>query len=434
MSDLVTPAPAVRRARLGRRLPLTVTSSFWGKLGGMVTGTMFARAIGFLFPVLLTHWEAKAAFGVIYFFIGAGFLVAEFSTSTYPVAMITLGAGERGTVPVGRWFAAASVGSIPAVLVAVIFGEILSYLAGAPAGLMTVVVLGLSLDGFYFSALTTLEEYRLTVVYRCIANTGQLILLACAVAAGIASIGVVLAIYGLIYVVPIAAIEIYRGPVRTAGWRRSGASADRIRRLTSFAVPSLIAGLSYGVIFGGDVFLVRLLAQQDSAVYAAARALAVPLIIAPTAIGTVVQPETAGAAPEAQWAMLRRVLAAGVGIAVIGSLVYAVLAGPLVSLFYGHDYEAAASQLRLVAVALALLGVHTLLQYWCLGAGLPRLPAISLALGAAITAAVGFVAVPRLGGAGAALAIAVGMTIAAGVLLALIRRRLAHGAQPGGPQ
>jgi O-antigen/teichoic acid export membrane protein len=428
LADLITPAPSVRGTRSVQRLPFTVSNSFWGKLGGMVTGTMFARAIGFLFPVLLTHLETRPAFGLIYFFIGAGFLVSEFSTSTYPVAMITLGAGERGAVPVGRWFSAAALGSVPAVLVAVICGEFLSYVAGAPAGLMTVVVLGLSLDGFYFSALTTLEEYRLTVVYRCIANIGQLVLLACAVAAGVASVGVVLAIYALIYVVPIAAIEAYRGPVRVAGWRRTGASAARIRRLTSFAIPSLVAGLSYGVIFGGDVFLVRLLARADSAVYAAARALAVPLIIAPTAIGTVVQPETAGAAPEDQWRMLQRVLAAGVGIALIGTLAYAALAGPLVSLFYGHDYLEAASQLRLVAAALAVLGVHTLLQYWCLGAGLPRLPAVSLVCGATIAAAVGVFAVPRLGGNGAAIAIAVGMTAAVGILLALIRQRLAMGA------
>ena len=212
MADLVTPAPPVGGTQLVRRLPLTVSSSFWGKLGGMVTGTMFARAIGFLFPVLLTRWESRQAFGLIYFFIGAGFLVAEFSTSTFPVAMITLGAGERGAVPIGRWFSAAAVGSIPAVLVALICGECLSYLAGAPAGLMSVVVLGLSIDGFYFSALTTLEEYRLTVVYRCIANIGQLILLACAVVAGVASVGVVLAIYSLIYFVPIAAIEAVPRP------------------------------------------------------------------------------------------------------------------------------------------------------------------------------------------------------------------------------
>ena len=69
---------------------------------------------------------------------------------------------------------------------------------------------------------------------------------------------------------------------------------DRIRTLTVFSAPSLVAGLSYGAIFGGDIFLVRVLARDDSAAYGAARALAVPLIIAPTAIGTVVQPGTAG--------------------------------------------------------------------------------------------------------------------------------------------
>ena len=274
------------------------------------------------------------------------------------------------------------------------------------------MVLGLSIDGFYFSALTALEEYRMTIVYRCIANTAQLVLLAGAVASGLASVGVVLAIYALIYLVPIAAIEVYRGPIRASAGRWRPASIHRIKRLSTFAVPSLAAGLSYGAIFGGDVFLVRLLAPQDSAIYGAARALAVPLIIAPTAIGTVIQPKTAGATAEEQWAMLRRVVGAGIGIAVIGTLIYAVLAGPAVSLFYGHAYDQAAPQLRLVAAALAVLGVHTLLQYWCLGAEIPRLPAISLACGASIAAALGFLLVPPLGGSGAAIAIAVGMTIA----------------------
>jgi O-antigen/teichoic acid export membrane protein len=403
-------------------------------LGKMVTGTMFARAIGFLFPVLLAHWESRQAFALIYFFIGVGFLVAEFSTSTFPVAMITLAArdGRNRDGEVGAWFAAAARASIPAVLVAAVCGECLAYVAGAPAGLMTVVVVGLSIDGFYFSALTALEEYRLTIVYRTLANTGQLVLLGLAVILGVATVGVVLTIYSAVYLIPIVAIEAHRRPVRATVRRWRHAGDDRIRRLTSFAVPSLLAGLSYGVVFGGDVFVVRLLARHDSATYSAARALAVPLIIAPTAIGTVVQPRTAGATREEQWAMLRRVLAAGIGIALVGTLAYAAFAEPLVSLFYGHAYEGAAPELRLVAAALAVLGVHTLLQYWCLGAGFPGLPAISLACGASITVAIGFLVVPRLGGTGAAIAIAAGMTVAAGILLVLIRRQLTRAPTPCG--
>lgn len=415
---------SARGTLLARRLTTSATASFWGMLGGMVTGTMFARAIGFMFPVLLARWEPRPAFALIYFFIGVGFLVAEFSTATYPVAMITLAAGDREAGQAGHWFTAALLGSIPAVIIAAVCGECLSYFAGAPAGLMTVVVVGLSIDGFYFSALTALEQYRLTIVYRTLANTGQLALLAAAVIVGIASVGVVLAIYAFIYLVPIAAIEVHRGPVRAAVGRWSPAGTARIRRLTRFAAPSLAAGLSYGAVFGGDVFLVRLLARHDSAIYSAARALAVPMIIAPTAIGTIVQPRTAGATREEQWAMLRHALTAGVVIALIGTLAYAVLAGPLVSLFYGHAYERSAPELRLVAAALAVLGVHTLLQYWCLGAGFPRLPAISLGCGAALTALLAFLVVPRLGGSGAAIAIAAGMTVGVGVLLVLIRWQL----------
>ena len=424
LADSVTQTVSARGTLLARRLTTSASASFWGMLGGMVTGTMFARAIGFLFPVLLARWESRPAFAVIYFFIGVGFLVAEFSTATDPVAMITLAARDRAAGQAGHWFAAALVGSIPAVLVAAVFGECLSYFAGAPAGLMTVVVVGLSIDGFYFSALTALEQYRLTIVYRTIANAGQLALLAAAVIFGIASVGVVLAIYAFIYLVPIAAIELHRRPVRGAVGRWSPARAARITRLTRFAAPSLAAGLAYGAVFGGDVFLVRPLARHDSATYSAARALAVPLIIAPTAIGTIVQPRTAGATREEQWAMLRHVTAAGVMIALIGTLAYVALSGALVSVFYGHAYARAAPELRLVAAALAVLGVHTLLQYWCLGAGFPRLPAISLGCGAALTALLAFLMVPRLGGSGAAIAIAAGMTVAVGVLLVLIRRHL----------
>jgi O-antigen/teichoic acid export membrane protein len=424
LADSATHTVTARRALLAQRLTTTVSSSFWGMLGGMVTGTMFARAIGFVFPVLLAHWESKPVFALTYFFIGVGFFVAEISTATFPVAMITLAARERRAGDVGCWFAAAAAGSVPAILAAAICGECLSYLVGAPAGLMSIVVIGLSIDGFYFSALTALEEYRLTIVYRALANAVQLAFLAGAVIAGIASVGVVLAIYAFVYLVPIFAIEVYRGPVRAACHWCKRPSGRRIRRLTGFALPSLAAGLSYGAIFGGDVFVVRLLARHDSAIYSAARALAVPLIIAPTAIGTVVQPRTAGATREEQWRMLRRVVGAGIGIALIGILAYAVLAGLLVSAFYGRTYDAAVSELRLIAVALAVLGVHTLLQYWCLGAGLPRLPAISLGCGASITAALAFLLVPPLGGSGAAIAIAAGMTAAACILLALIRREL----------
>ena len=306
---------------------------------------------------MLTHWESRPAFGLIYFFIGAGFLVAEFSTATFPVAMIMLAARERDDMAVGGCFVAAALGSIPAVLVAVGCGECLSYLAGAPAGLMSIVVVGLSIDGFYFSALTALEEYRMTIVYRCLANAGQLILLAVAVVAGIASVGVVLAIYALIYLVPIAAIELSRGPY--APFVGDGSMQAPINQK------------AYGVCCSvprGWLILWRHLRRRRLPGAASCASgfrdlrrstgAGLPLIIAPTAIGTVVAARTAGAPPEEQWAMLRRVVGAGIGIAVIGSLVYAVLAGPLVSLFYGHGYEQAASQLRLVAAALAVLGVH----------------------------------------------------------------------------
>ncbi len=386
----------------------------------MVIGTMFARAIGFMFPVFLTHWQSHNAFGVTYFFIGAGFLVAEFSTSTFSVAMITFAAREGDQREAGRWFAAAAVGSLPAILVAAAFGELISYLANAPPGLMSLVVIGLSVDGFYFSALSALEEYRLTIIYRSIANVGQIAMLMVAVAAGFTSLGLVLAIYSLVYLLPIGIIETYR-----PGWCGPAGMAWVVPRSYSHT-RRLCGSLScrWSVLwrhFRRRHLPGPLLARHDSATYSAARALAVPLIIAPTAIGTVVQPRTAGTTIGGQWSMFRRIFGLGIAIAVIGTVAYGALAGPLVSLFYGTGYSGGGQRPRFVAGALALLGVHTLLQYWCLGAGLPHLPAISLGCGAVVAVGLAFVLVPALGGSGAALSIGVGMTLAAIMLYVLIR-------------
>ena len=272
---------------------------------------------------LLTHWESRPAFGLIYFFIGAGFLVAELSTATFPVAMIR-SLPANGTT--WRWAAVTwqppSDPQIPTVLVAVGCGECLSYLAGAPAGLMSLVVVGLSIDGFYFSALTALEEYRMTIVYRCLANAAQTDFSprAVAVVAGSrASVWCSRSTRSFTWfrLPPLSFPGGQYAPFVGDG-DASAMESESLRRL--LFRPSRLAYLMASSS-AETSFLVRLLAPQDSATYGAARALAVPLIIAPTAIGTVVQPETAGAPPEEQWAMLRRVVGAGIGIAVIGSLV-----------------------------------------------------------------------------------------------------------------
>ena len=68
-------------------------------------GNVAARALGFLFPVVLARATGRADFALVYFFVNTGFFVGELVLAGFPTAL-TRYLAAPGTVERGTWLLA----------------------------------------------------------------------------------------------------------------------------------------------------------------------------------------------------------------------------------------------------------------------------------------------------------------------------------------
>jgi len=391
--------------------PRSGGSTLWSATALVFVGNTLARGLGFLFPIVLAHSMDRHDFALVYLFINLGFFAGELVLTGFPTAMARQIASEKVPSERGAWIQPALLGGLPLLGVSVIAAETLAATANAPAGLTALVVIGLSIDAYYFSVLRGLEEFALLGAYRSAAALIQLLFLVAVVAAGIVSVELVVVIYSFVYVVPIAAIEAARRPLirALAGARRA---TRPIRGLLRYAIPSLIIGLSYGAIFGLDVFFVRLGAPGSLPDYLGARTLVQPMTLIPFAITIVLLPKLTRAREDERTRLLVRALVVTVSVAVVGALAYFTIGPALIDLVFPSSYSASPETMGFLALAVGFLGVYSVLTQWWIAIGHPLRPAFTLTAGAAATAVLQLVLTPELGATGAALAIGGGVACA----------------------
>jgi O-antigen/teichoic acid export membrane protein len=379
-------------------------------------GNVVARALGFAFPLVVARVLDRSEFAAVYFFITTGFSASQLVLTGYPTAMGRYVAAESMAAAKGAWVRSAALAGIPVLIVSLGVGETLSYATDSRPLLMSVVVIGVSIDAYYFAALRGLERYGLLVVYRVGANLAQLILVVVAFAVGLASVESMVIIYALVYLVPIAVIESREGALRSVLANARRAAGRRISALTRFAIPSLVSGTSWGVIFGLDVFFVGLLAREALADYAAARALAVPIIFVPLAIDVVLLPRVAASNVADRWRLLRQALVVSIAAAIAAALAYVFVGDLLIEIAYPPSYEGAGDFFIVLTPALGLLGIYSVVSEWWMGSGRPLSPAIGLSAGAVCSIAAHLVLTRQYGGMGAGGAMLIGAGIALAVL------------------
>ena len=284
------------------------------------------------------------------------------------------------------------------------------------------MIVGLTIDAYYFSVLRGLRRFGLLVGYRIAANLAQLVLLALAIALDIASVELVVAIYAFVYLVPILFIELFQGPVRGLP---AGPPLDlgrRARSMAGLAVPALISGTAYAAILGLDVFFVRVLAPAALPDYGAARALAMPMSLVSFAVGVTLMPRVATSDGAGRRRLLGQALLATTGLASLATVGYALL-GPFVfGIVFPPTYVATGLSLGLMAAAVGLLGIYSVLSQWWMGIGRPRLPAACLVTGAVVATAAHLLLTRDQGVVGATGSIGIG-ALAAVALLAVATLR-----------
>lgn len=396
------------------------------RVSAVVLLTFLTRLVGFIYPVLVLRELSPAIAGLAFFFINTAYFIVQPVSGGPATALIRPVAAAADDDARARWVRAALSLAVPGVAASLAIGTLLCLTSSAPMLPMVVIVLGLSADIFYFQLLTARHRYAWAASYRLIANLGQLAVLVIALAAGIRSVSVVVAIFAGSYLVGFAVVEP-RERVLISLLRR-GARATRLhtRTLVRAGVPTALTGLAYSGITGFDTYLVRISGQGLVATYGAAKTLAVPLLLVSFAVTTIVQPETARLGDVAANRLRRRMLAIAVPMVAVALVVAIGVAGPVIHLLYGARYPTAITTFRWLAGGVAVLGVYTLLQAWCYGRGRYGAPLTSLAAGACVATGTNLTLVPALGAPGAGIGVLAGSTVACTLLLLLTSDRHGH--------
>jgi O-antigen/teichoic acid export membrane protein len=393
------------------------------RVSAVVLLTSLTRLVGFAYPVVVLRQLPAAAAGLTFFYINTAYFMVQPVSGGPATALIRPVAAARDDDSRARWLRAALFLAGPGIAASLAIGVVLCVTSSAPLLPMIVIVVGLSADIFYFQLLTARHRYASAASYRLISNLGQLAVLAMALAAGLSSVLVVVAIFAGSYVVGFAVVEP-RERVLISLLRRGVHATVRHRRVLSrAAVPTALTGLAYAGITGFDTYLVRMTNEGLVSTYGAAKTLAAPMLLVSFAVTTIIQPETARLDHAAANSLRRRVLTLAAPIAAVALAIAIGLAGPVVHLLYGNRYPAAVATFRWLAAGIAVLGLYTLLQSWCYGRGRYRAPLAGLAAGACVAAGTNLLLVPGLGAPGAGIAVLAGSSVACALLLLLTSER-----------
>jgi O-antigen/teichoic acid export membrane protein len=379
-------------------------------------GNLIARALGALYPIALARFLGKGDFALAIFYVNTGFFVGELVTTGFPLAMTQKIAATQERDQSESWVSAAFAGGLPLLAASVLGGAILALTAGASPALVAMVVLGLTVDAYYFGILRGFRAYGLLSGYRIGANLLQLVLVIAIGLAGRLSLWMAVAIYSLAYLGPLCVIELGAPRLRRMLPWRAHSIVRRIRELGRLALPALISGLAYGGIVGLDVYFVRALAPDSLAEYGAARTLVLPLLMVPYAISVVIVPSVAGASTARRRTVLLSAMALSTLAAAIAILGYVWLAAPIVHLLFPASYSGATALVKALAPAFGLVGIQSVLGQWWLGIGRPWPAAIALVLSAAVAIGSHAHFTAALGGMGAAMSIGISMVAGIGVL------------------
>ena len=376
----------------------------------LFAGNAAARGLGFLFSVSAARILLPADYGLL----------------AYALAVVTIASVLVWNAPTGLSRFLARSRNDPEeqdhyftnwmVVVAILLGVSLVVMIPAARflGLTGLLMLGLLAN---LVGLAVLQAYReaqrgqeryleVTSIY-VLANLLQLFGLIAAALMGWRDPGLALIIYGLSSVAAFAIIE----PVRPLGLRfvRGTISAARLRMVLRFIAPLVIQTALFTVWIGADLILVqRMLGSALAGNYAAAKAFATLLILAPSAVAIGLGPRLARMSPGDVPRFLVGALRLTALITVPALAMTIILGRPLLMMLFGSKYPLAAQPLTILAIGMACYGVYLILETAWVSLGRPVVDAVATGAGLVVTIAFGTVLIPFLSLRGAALAFTVG--------------------------
>ena len=191
-----------------------------------------------------------------------------------------------------------------------------------------------------------------------------------------------------------------------------------------YATKAYLITLLGFLVLRANVFLLRReYGPAELGLYSIAAQFSDVLAIVPQAIALVLFPRLVRESATRWSATVRASVTTGL-LMVLACGLTAVLAGPLIRLLYGPDFDPAASVLRIMLPGIACLGVVSVLSQYLGAEGLPRILVWVWAGAAALLGSISLLLVPDHAGAGAAAALS--LTYAALLVAIVVVARRHH--------
>lgn len=231
----------------------------------------------------------------------------------------------------------------------------------------------------------------------------------------------------------IAALLLGDTAASSLGWGRlirrgffhhaAAPSLSLMRRIGAYGTRAQVGGIITQLNLRLDfVILGALTSPAVLGVYAVASKFAELVRIVSMAFTYVLYPRFAKAAPVEAALQARRILPRA-GLVVAGAIVPLwLVAGIVISSFYGSDFDGAIVPARIILLGLALEGVAGVVTAFLYGVGRPGLSSIAMGAGLVATVTLDIILIPRFEATGAAVASAVAYVATALALLVFFRR------------
>jgi O-antigen/teichoic acid export membrane protein len=393
-------------------------------------GGSLARAVGFLFSVAAARLLLPAEYGLLAYGLAivgfASILVTSAPTGLAAFLSRYQGNRRQQELHFSNWLVVitiligvSAVLMVPIAAVARLSGPML---IGIIANLLGIAVLQT-----YREAQRGLERFAAMVIFYLLANVIQLLAVLVLAAFGLRNAAVFLTVYGLSSLAALGVVQ----PLAPLALRfvRETVEFQHMIAVARFIQPLVLQTVFFAVWIGADLILVQRLMPADAAGnYAAAKALANAVYLAPSAVSGVVITRVSRMPEISLRAFLLRVMALGLVVTMPLLLTFIAFGRPLTSLIFGSRYPKAAVPLAMLAVGMAVYGLYLLLSGAWRGMGRPAIDAWATGAGTLATVGLGLILVPSVGLIGAAIAFTTGSAVQLLTISGYTVRALAVGA------
>jgi stage V sporulation protein B len=379
----------------------------------VLVGSAAARLLGFLFSVATARLLVPAEFGEMTYALAVVAVASVLMTSA-PVGLSRFLSVHRDdpaeqSAAYTNWLAvvalifAVSIAVLPVVGIAARIS--LAMTAGVVANLFGVTVLET-----YREVQRGLSRYGVMVAFYVLANLLQLLVVIGLGLAGWRSAPLFVIVYGLSSVVALMVVQL----VAPMHLRFATGTLSRARMLETarFIRPILLQSIFFAIWYSADLLVVgRLDSPAATGNYAAAKALALTLILAPGALATILLPQVARLSATEVRGYVIRALAFGCAITLPVALGLALLGHPLILLLFGGKYTDAPGPLAVLSIGMTAYGLHSVLASLWVGLGRPVIDMVATGAGMLCTVVLAFLLVPVYGLVGGAIAFSTGSVL-----------------------